>query len=183
MTWGLGMLKKDLIGKKIGNLLILSFDHIDERHYSYWVCLCDCGNKVIRTRHTLIGALQRKSLSSCGCLQRHGAESSIHRLFIKYKLNASKRSREFSLLEDDFALLIMRPCYYCGVLKFNLFVDGRSTQFYYNSLDRKDNSRGYTIDNVVPACSICNHMKQKYSVSEFINQAHKISKCHSNETI
>jgi hypothetical protein len=39
--------------------------------------------------------------------------------------------------------------------------------FTRNGIDRKDNSKGYTIDNVVSCCFICNKGKWTQSVGEF----------------
>ena len=36
-----------------------------------------------------------------------------------------------------------------------------------NGLDRVDSSKGYTIDNVVPCCAICNTAKNKMTQKEF----------------
>ena len=51
-----------------------------------------------------------------------------------------------------------RMCSNCG-----------SGDFVYNGLDRVDNEKGYTIDNVVPCCKHCNYAKRNRSVEEFID--------------
>ena len=48
-------------------------------------------------------------------------------------------------------------------------------EFVYNGIDRVDNSVGYTIDNCVSCCGMCNFMKRSYNQLDFINQAIKIS--------
>jgi hypothetical protein len=45
-----------------------------------------------------------------------------------------------------------RPCHYCGKV-----IVCRSC-----GLDRKDNSKGYVVGNVVPCCWDCNTMKSKF---------------------
>jgi hypothetical protein len=39
--------------------------------------------------------------------------------------------------------------------------------YVYSGLDRVDNTVGYTLDNVVPACKACNHAKVDMSYAEF----------------
>ena len=45
-----------------------------------------------------------------------------------------------------------------------------------NGLDRKDNSLGYTIYNVLPCCSFCNQAKMDANYEDFINWANKVAK-------
>lgn len=40
--------------------------------------------------------------------------------------------------------------------------------FKYNGLDRIDNSVGYTEDNCVPCCAVCNRAKNSMGYNEFI---------------
>lgn len=56
---------------------------------------------------------------------------------------------DFSLLIDDYAALIARPCHYCGGPLNETAV----------GLDRMDNSKGYVLGNVVPCCKECNEIK------------------------
>jgi hypothetical protein len=42
-------------------------------------------------------------------------------------------------------------------------------------LDRVDNNVGYTYDNVVPCCVLCNFIKADLNVQVFLSQACKIS--------
>jgi hypothetical protein len=59
--------------------------------------------------------------------------------------------------------LITSPCAYCGEIPNEL-----------NGLDRIDNNKGYTIDNVVPCCKNCNWAKNDLSINEFKKHIEKI---------
>jgi hypothetical protein len=70
------------------------------------------------------------------------------------------------------------PCYYCDTEKSNYFnvylKDKKASQaakdgahFYYNGIDRLDNTKTHTIDNIVPCCYFCNFAKSKLSLPEF----------------
>lgn len=58
-------LRKDLTGKKFNKLTVLSFSHMDEKHRSYYLCLCECGNKKIIKGQSLL----QGDIKSCGCSQ------------------------------------------------------------------------------------------------------------------
>ena len=72
------MNKYDLIGKKFGKLTAIKFDRIEHhrdlkgknRDKGYWLCQCDCGNKVSITRNELVTGKTK----SCGCLIKEVAK-------------------------------------------------------------------------------------------------------------
>jgi 5-methylcytosine-specific restriction endonuclease McrA len=70
--------------------------------------------------------------------------------YSRLKYEAKRRKLEFSLTREEYAQLRNgASCHYCG---------GPLPDYGY-ALDRKDSSQGYTRDNVVPCCRICNHAK------------------------
>lgn len=79
-------------------------------------------------------------------------------LFSSYKKSAKVRNLGFHLTEADVARLCDEPCCYCGQMNDH----GR------NGIDRVNNSEGYSIENCVGCCSICNYMKTDWSKRSFI---------------
>jgi hypothetical protein len=75
-------------------------------------------------------------------------------LFWKYTRDAKSRNYAFELNLEEFLSIIKLPCAYCNHPGSN-----KRRDFIYNGLDRKDNSGGYTKDNIVPCCKDCNRMK------------------------
>lgn len=67
----------------------------------------------------------------------------------RLKREARLRGIEVTLTRDQYEELIARACVYCGAA---LPPAG-------HALDRIDSNRGYTPDNVVPACDTCNRVK------------------------
>lgn len=47
--------------------------------------------------------------------------------------------------------------------------------FNYNGIDRIDSGEGYTIDNVVPSCPVCNVGKMDRSIEEFYEWALRLA--------
>lgn len=58
----MGRIDYSIIGKKFGRLTVLDLDHVSERGKTYWVCECDCGNRIVVTR----GNLTSGGVKTCG---------------------------------------------------------------------------------------------------------------------
>lgn len=72
---------------------------------------------------------------------------------------AKKRNISFDLSLEEYIKLIEENCFYC-----NGYFGKVETQC---GLDRKDNSKGYSVDNCVSCCTICNRAKgAHFSVEE-----------------
>jgi hypothetical protein len=67
-----------------------------------------------------------------------------------------RKGRIWSLTLEEFRQLVSNQCHYCsGPLPKTS-----------SGLDRKDNSRGYEIDNVLPCCTICNLSRRNHFTVE-----------------
>ena len=80
----------------------------------------------------------------------------------KYRYNnnkkkAKERGLEFTLTFEQYENLISQPCHYSGES-----ILGNSGV----GLDRIDNSKGYTIDNVLPCAGWCNKMRMDFLTVE-----------------
>jgi hypothetical protein len=84
-------------------------------------------------------------------------------VFGVYVRTARKRGIDFNLELTDVANAVDRPCIYCGRIGVNCWRSKRK----YNGIDRVDNTRGYTIDNVVTACADCNRAKSDMGLDQF----------------
>jgi len=87
------------------------------------------------------------------------------RVYKIYEINSIKRGFKFKLSMEEFTALIYLNCFYCGAKPYNKMTNtgsnGKKINFvlYYSGIDRKDNKKGYTPDNVVPCCKRCNRIK------------------------
>lgn len=175
------LIERDLTGQKFHKLMVLGLSKIDVDSRSYWVCQCDCGNSYEARRDHLL----RGTVRSCGCLLREAGwehpnlgygQSSLNKIFANYKWRAERKSLMFRLSKDQFENIIHMDCHYCGnppsqISKVRYGIG--ETQ--YNGIDRIDSSKGYTIDNVVPCCGVCNQAKSVMLYSEFKSWVLRIS--------
>jgi hypothetical protein len=97
-----------------------------------------------------------------------------------YKDRARKKYKcEFSIPKSNFKELCKKDCNYCGSSPKNVMSKERCNgAFVYNGLDRVDPSKGYTLDNVVPSCAICNKMKGSLFPDGFLTHIRKVLSFH-----
>jgi hypothetical protein len=126
----------------------------------------------------------RKKLTLKALLRHNHKDRStpaMNQLYGNYRNSATLRGFNFDLSKEDFKILTSGNCEYCNDIPRKRIKNGRKTSlhisFYtYNGIDRVDNARGYSVDNCVPCCSMCNKMKRANSVESFLGQVNKIAK-------
>ena len=176
----------DLVGKVFGRLVVVKFyrSYYDKnnRQRIYWICKCSCGNpKDIIVRGD---SLRSGKTQSCKCLNKEKTkekrtkgkgEASFNKLFGIYKSNSKKTGKKFSLSKEEFREITSKNCYYCGAEPIpTKFLNIKSGEYYYNGIDRIDNSIGYEINNCVPCCKDCNFLKGSHTENEFLSIVNKI---------
>jgi len=168
----------DMVGKKFGRLTVINKDYSQNKYlkYPYLLCRCECGTEKIINKSALMAGHTR----SCGCLNKENVKKwaegnklafglSNKRSVIRiYKKMAKKRGYIFNLSDEQSINIMQQDCYYCGAKPNNISTSKRSFgDFIYNGIDRVDNERDYTIDNVVSCCKICNIAKNNLTLQEF----------------
>jgi hypothetical protein len=159
-----------LKGKKFGRLTAIKRVPNDKWGNIMWLCKCNCGTEII----TREGSLRSGHTRSCGCLRRENARMGKNR-----KLSP-KLANKFELTEEQFIGITQKDCFYCGTRPNNIakriLLNQRkdSDDFIYNGIDRVDNTKDYTIDNVVPCCKICNFAKRNMSLKDFKNWIERV---------
>lgn len=79
-----------------------------------------------------------------------------------YKREAENKGRLFKLPDDISKKMFLNNCFYCGI-------EAGSDDFYFNGIDRKDNNLGYTLNNSVAACNMCNMIKgDRWCTEDFL---------------
>ena len=146
--------------------------------------MCDCGN----TTFVAGQSLARGSTKSCGCFKRcvndglsekytpkgctnlkaRKPDAPLNKLFYHYKLQAKYRKIPFELNKEFFLNVVVKKCEYCECLPNQIKTDRSKTNvFIHHGLDRVDNGKGYTEDNVVSCCAACNRAKHIMSLKNF----------------
>lgn len=178
-------IRLDLTGQKFGRLKVIEFFHINRGGKACWLCKCNCGNeKIIQS-----DSLKRGNTKSCGCLQKETLKkiqkrmvdnrrfpeglAARNRVIRTHKINAKKSGIEQALTDDQIIAIHKENCHYCGTSPSNV-CSTRTGLYTYNGIDRVDNKKGYTIDNVVSCCWDCNRDKGKLSYKEFLNRIKRI---------
>lgn len=86
-------------------------------------------------------------------------------LYQTYKYNAKRRGLKFELELSSFRKLVEDDCHYCGDNPRTL--SKKNFSLAANGVDRKENTKGYTLRNCVTCCSTCNTAKMTKSYAEF----------------
>jgi len=80
--------------------------------------------------------------------QRLTGEQTEKFIYVDSRQADRKASRENDLTKEFILAEIIKGCAYCGEMTIRM------------TLDRKDNDKGHTQDNVVPACIRCNFTRK-----------------------
>lgn len=181
--------KKNLIGQKFGKLIVISEAKKQDlkKMRAIWNCECDCGEIIIVSTNNLTTG----NTKSCGCLKiekvKQNQKLSL-KTITKYKPHIATARRlwksycyqdkQCTLSFDEWFNFSQQNCFYCDLNPSTLYnyfltkVDASQQakdngNFLYNGIDRVDNSKSHTIDNVVACCQICNRAKNERSLQEF----------------
>jgi hypothetical protein len=174
-----GRFHKNLVGKTFGKLTVVEYVGT----YTYgskrstkkamWKSKCVCG-KYTTVATAALNNGHTTSCGSCSMLKPEG-EAAFNEVYRQYKYQAKVRSLEFCITKEHFKTLTKGNCYYCGVEPRQLGNSAkRCSPYIYNGVDRKDNKQGYTVENSVPCCKVCNKAKLAMSLSQFMEWINRL---------
>lgn len=188
----MGRRSKHKVGSFYGKLEVLEI--IPNNHSGHHVslrCLCYyCNNETI-----VNGGLVHK-YQSCGCektnsdtwknksgpktkpWQLEEGRAARNNLEYQYRRGAEKRGLVFGLTTEQFDSIVTGSCFYCGDCLTNVQKGQGKTSgnFSFTGIDRVDSCQGYTLNNSVSCCWMCNNMKSATDKESFINHVNKIYK-------
>ena len=85
--------------------------------------------------------------------------------YLRHKFCANSRNF-IPLPREVWIEIVKKPCFYCNNINNTL------------GIDRIDNNIGYTKENAVSCCGICNRMKMNSTFNDFLNRCYMISNNH-----
>jgi hypothetical protein len=120
-------------------------------------CRCVCGVERDVTVSSLVKAMEgntRCGSRSCGCIFELRPYEATYRLLLDV---GKRRDWPLSLTYEEFLEFTkIQTCHYCGA-EITWYVKHDPAPKY--NLDRKDNTVGYTKENLVVCCARCNRAK------------------------
>jgi len=178
-----------MINRKFGRLTVIKEEKNPPRRKGingkFWLCKCDCGKLV--KHFGIILTRSKSAVKSCGCLRSDKlrdrvrlkfGESAKNRLFTSYMRRAKNKHIPFTLTRKQFFKIVKLPCHYCGI-KDSQNTKTISPHSYghitYTGIDRKNNSKGYTLRNSLPCCRQCNLAKYTFSYKEFLSYLKRVA--------
>lgn len=173
---------EDYIDKTFFNLTIKSIISINGR--SFADCLCLCGNKYL----TRLDAVNTGKCKSCGCLSKRrismdgnknpafkGIKDIPLSWLKEYKRNAVKRKLEWNLSIEDVIEVYEKQDKKCALTGTKLTFGRIRYRIETNaSIDRIDNSKGYSKDNIQIVLKSVNIIRGTMSIDDFVNLCHEV---------
>jgi hypothetical protein len=172
----------DLTGKVFTRLTVLARALNGSSDRTMWYCRCECGT----TKIVAANQLRRGKTKSCGCLKKDTAH--LHKRLRPHEANynafvaSARHSNHVCKLTYEAYLKFTKVanCHYCAAsIPWKPYTAGKKSAYF---LDRKDNSKGYTVKNCVVCCSRCNYGKGSvFSYSEWIEVGRTLRKLREEE--
>lgn len=183
----------DLIGKRFGKLKVIKLTGTSRSGSREWECLCDCGKTSYHTTRHLNRNPKHGTTKSCGCLTfKKGKEhkdwkgfGDIGASWWIYHVEHSIRSKNRKELVNDLTLeqaweLFLKQEGKCRFSGEDLVIDNNG-KINTASIDRIDNTIGYTLSNVQWVHKHVNMMKRTYPDEYFISFCEKIANYQKNK--
>ncbi len=178
----------NLVGSKFGMLTVVELAGSNRQGSRSWICHCDCGNFTRLSSDHLMR--KHRSVTSCGCkLKRRGLNNpqfkgvgDISASWWSARIERSSKRKNGKLLIDltmeqawDLYLKQNGKCNFSGI---DISIGTSKTDMA--SIDRIDNTIGYTISNIQWVHKDINMMKRIYSTEYFIKLCKLVAERNSN---
>lgn len=131
-------------GKRFGRLKVVKLLEVKDSN-TVWECLCDCGNSV----HASTGQLNFGKILSCGCLRKENVSTHGMSLTRPYKIWTAMKTRCTNTKQPNYKRYGAKGITYDPDWETfeNFWRDMKSSYADGLSIDRIDNSKGYSKEN------------------------------------
>jgi len=179
---------EDYIGKKYpGTELLVLYKTKIKNRVSFNV-ICSCGTQKVIRRSDLVAG----SYISCGSADCKYSQQNIRKdkaslfrddaesfningsVLAKYKKNAEDRGYSFEITVEDIFSVWKKQGHKCALTGVSLKC-GTNSRNHNWSIDRIDNSVGYTKDNIHIVHKTINIFRNKFSIKEFVLMCNLVS--------
>jgi hypothetical protein len=197
-----------LLGKTFGRLTVTGFAYKERKKTNkrtvsigHWNCICTCGEQCVKTKSNL----KSGNTKSCGCLERERnlnlknkliqknilpkGQAALNQYYASYKYRAKIKKIPFQITKEQFSAIIKLNCHYCDCKAERQYPSGGKLKhttindcIFVNGIDRKNSTIGYTIENCVPCCAICNMAKFKMSEDKFMDWIQRIAQKYNSQS-
>ena len=160
---------KDLTNKQFGDWIVLRRSE-NEHNNAYWLCRCACGI----TKDVAASSLKQGASVCCTiCSAKKRCLASYQRNYKAMVKRAHHRGLCCEISFEEFLEFTkIQTCHYCDEP-----INWKATRSSAYHLDRKNNSLGYTVNNVVVCCWSCNRRRMaSFTYEEFLEVAQLIKK-------
>lgn len=143
-----------------------------------WIVQCECGKK-FTTNSRKLNKLNKISCRICNnTIKRQDIILPVY-IYTRIKTNAEKRNYSWEISREDLEFLLIKQNFKCALSGVDIIIATKATNDKRGqttiSLDRKDSSIGYTIDNIQWVHKRINLMKNKFPDKEFLEWCSIIS--------
>jgi len=165
------------VGNKYGKLTVLELTRLKQfKNNKRMMCMvaCDCGT----VKEVVAYKLGQGEITSCGCGKRPTTcrkYVSYKNIYTRYKSDAKRKGYDWELSPEEFIPMLKERCHYCGVAPNRSHSSRTGDTVLYNGVDRKDSDKGYTSDNTVTSCYICNRGKNNMDYKDYMNYLDRLS--------
>lgn len=151
--------KLDIKGKDFNNWTVVDYALSNKNGKSMWLCKCNLCKKLKIVGGTELVKGKSRSCKSCASKQFRKKRPYEH-LYNKLVASIKRSGHTNSISYDDFLIFTKQlQCHYCRwEVPWPTHQIANMPRHGYN-LDRKDNGKGYSVDNCVVCCGLCNFTK------------------------
>ena len=174
--------KEDFVGYENDLYKVVEFTEQKGKKLFYRVKCKRCNNFCVMRKDSIINSSNKSCINCKGNGRKPTTDVAINVFMSIYKTGAKERGLEWSISNEEFKEITSKNCFYCNsepIIQKSLeryYHESISERILLNGIDRVDSTLGYTFDNCVACCTMCNRMKLDYTKNDFLNHISKIFK-------
>lgn len=175
------MKQHDIQGKVFGKWTVLHKSLIKRAGDNEWVCKCECGRlSQVKATYLVNGKSKRCNYCHKHSKRYYETNNVPQQLWEQIIRNAEKRNIQLNVSREEAFLQFQKQAGKCALSNRVISFPTCATEWRQAnaSLDRIDNSNGYTVDNIQWLHKDVNKMKNTYDEAYFVSLCVDIASNH-----